>query len=153
MCNNWLKTKGFTLVELMIVIGITTILTGVSSVVYGNLQKSTQLNDISAQISQNLRLAREQSLAGLNDKSHGVKFNSNQYILYQGDNYTGRSVAYDRSFSVSSALTITADVSGQEVNFSRGTGLPSATGTITIAHSIGGAKSVIINSDGIILEQ
>ena len=66
-------TKGFTIIELLIAIGITVVLVAAASPIYGNLQVSTQLNESSAQITQDLRLAREQSRAGVNGAAHGIK--------------------------------------------------------------------------------
>ncbi len=149
------KTTGFSLIELLIVIGITTILAGVSAVVYGNLQVSAQLNDVSAQLTQSLRLAREQSLAGLNNIDHGVKIDSNQYTLYQGASYNIRESSYDRVFPLASALTLTLDLTpaGSDIIFYNGIGSPSATGTITVSHSVTGTKTIIINNLGVIQEQ
>jgi Tfp pilus assembly protein PilE len=151
----FLQGRGFTLIELLIIVGITTILASVSAVVYGNLQVSAQLNEVSAQITQNLRLAREQSLAGLNNVAHGVKLNSNQYVLFQGSSYATRDSTYDRVFSLADALTVTPGLvpSGSEIIFSKGIGLPSATGTITVTHSITGTKGIVINDKGFIREQ
>jgi len=147
------SSAGFTLIELLIVVGITTILAGVSAVVYGNLQVSAQLNDISSQVTQNLRLAKEQSAAGLNNVAHGIKFDSNQYILYQGSSYLTRDSSYDRIFPLPSSLILTAVVPGQEIVFSKGVGLPSATGTLVFSHSVNGTKTIIINELGSIFEQ
>lgn len=149
------RSAGFTLVELLIVIGITTILAGVSAVVYGNLQVSTQLNETSYALVQNLRLAREQSIAGLDNVTHGIKFDSNNYTLYQGASYLTRQSAYDRVFPIASAIVLTPDLSlpGQEIIFSRGNGMPSATGTVTLSHVVSGTRAVVINDLGIVREQ
>ncbi|NQV88131.1 MAG: hypothetical protein HQ402_01060 [Parcubacteria group bacterium] len=141
------------MIELLIVIGITTILAGVSSVVYGNLQVSSQLNETSAQITQNLRIAREQSSSGLNNIAHGVEFTSSQYTIYQGASYATRDSSYDRVYSLPSAVTLSTTLTGDEVLFSKGVGIPSTTGTITITHSVNGSKTISVNNQGIILEQ
>lgn len=145
--------KGFTLIEFLLVIGITVILAGVASVVYGNLQVSAQLNETSAQMAQNLRLAREQSIAGLNNVAHGIKFDAGQYTLFQGASYLSREYSYDRVYPLDSALTITTTLSGNEIVFSKGVGAPSASGTITLSHSVSGSREVSVNSQGIIEEQ
>ena len=147
------SSAGFTLVELLIVLGVTSILAGVSAVVYGNLQVSAQLNDISSQVTQNLRLAREQSLSGLNNIAHGIKFDSNQYTLYQGSSYITRDASYDRTFTFPNSLTLTASLPGQEIIFSKGVGLPNATGTLVFSHSVTGTKTILINELGSIFEQ
>ncbi len=118
------KKNGFTLIELLVVIGITAILVMASLPIYGNLQISAQLNGNAAQIAQNLRLSREQSLAGLNAAAHGIKFFPNQYVLYQGSSYALRNVSYDRTYNLAGVLTLSTTIPGDEINFSKGPTLP-----------------------------
>lgn len=146
------KKNGFTLTELLIVIGIMTITVVASLPIYGNLQISAQLNDNTAQIAQNLRLSREQSLAGLNAAAHGIKFFPNQYVLYQGSSYASRNVSYDRTYDLAGVLTLSTTIPGDEINFSKGLGAPSASGIITLTHAVNGVRQVTINSFGVVEE-
>ncbi|MFH1089112.1 MAG: prepilin-type N-terminal cleavage/methylation domain-containing protein [Candidatus Uhrbacteria bacterium] len=146
-------SKGFTLIELLVVISLVTIMAGVAMAAFGNLQTSTQLNETSTQIVQTLRMAREQSIAGLNNAAHGIKFNPTAYVLYQGDSYATRDLAYDRVYKLDSALTITTTLTNNEIFFSKGVGVPSAGGLITISHSVNGFKRISINTQGIIEEK
>lgn len=144
------NNKGFTLIELLIVISLITILAGVAMVALGNLQTSTQLNETSTQIIQTLRLAREQSVAGFNNAAHGVKFNAGAYVLYQGDSYATREADYDRIYPLASTLSIITNFVGNDVVFSKGVGVPSAEGIITITHSVNGSKVISVSAQGII---
>src|SRR3989344_2929313 len=97
--NNINKFKknntGFTIIELLIVLGISIILATAAAPLYGSLQVSAQLNENSSLIIQSLRTARERSIAGYNNIQHGVFFDINtgavdSYTLYQGSSYVAR---------------------------------------------------------------
>lgn len=144
--------RGFTLTELLIVIGITIIVAAATIPIYGNLQISAQLNDNTAQIVQIIREAREMSMSRYNNSSHGVQFNPSNYVLYQGNSYLTRDNSYDRQFVLDNPLTLTPDLGGSDVNFSKGLGVPNATGTITLSHDVEGVRQIIINDLGIVEE-
>lgn len=154
--------RGFTLIELAITIGLGVILVVAAVPIYGNLQVSTQLNEQSALITQTLRSAREQAVAGYNDSAHGVFFHidptgADSYVLYQGSSYVTRNTAYDQtkiiestlSFQNSSFALTGADV---DVNFSKSLGVPNNIGTLLINHSVSGQKSITVNSLGTVAE-
>lgn len=147
---------GFTLVELLVVISITLVILVAAAPLYGNLQVSSQLNDISSQIVQTLRIAREQSVARLNNVEHGLQLEVNRYILYQGPSYVLRDSTYDRVRVLDSALTLSWSLAGAgaggDVTFSKEFGVPNKTGVITITHEVSGIRSLRINSFGIIEE-
>jgi Tfp pilus assembly protein FimT len=141
---------GLTLVELLIVVGVTILLVGAASPIYSNLQVSSQLNDFEDSIVRLLRTARVRSISGLNNSTHGVYFNINpsgadSMTLYQGATYVTRNTDYDQVESFDSSITLSSTISGTEVNFSKGLGRSSATGTVTITHDVDGSRGVLIN--------
>ena len=145
--------KGFTLIELLIVISIFIILAAVSIPVYGNWQSAVQMDAATAGIAQAIRLAKTRGGAGFNDSAHGVYFNvvDNKYILYQGNSYAGRDADYDQEVVLENSLTLSGTLSNGEVNFSRGLGVPSATGTVIVAHSTTGEVVVVsVNGAGMV---
>lgn len=144
--------NGFTLIEVLIVIGIIIILSAATLPLYSNLQISSQLNDGNLLIIQTLRTAREKSLVGYNDSSHGVKFLSNSFILYQGSSYATRNSFYDRITELSPVLSISTTLTNDEINFSKGLGEPNNIGTIILSHNSGGEREIFINSLGKIEE-
>ncbi len=144
--------NGFTLIEVLIVIGIIIILSATTLPLYSNLQISSQLNDGNLLIIQTLRTAREKSLVGYNDSSYGVKFLSNSFILYQGSSYATRNSFYDRITELSPVLSISTTLTNDEINFSKGLGEPNNIGTIILSHNSGGEREIFINSLGKIEE-
>ena len=146
--------RGFTLVEVLLAIGIALVLLVAATPLYTNLLISSQLNEHTSQIVQTLRIAREQSVARLNNAEHGLKIESDRYILYQGASYTLRNSAYDREIVLDSGVILSWSLVGTgadgDITFSRGLGVPNSTGTITITHDTSGTRSIFINSLGIV---
>jgi prepilin-type N-terminal cleavage/methylation domain-containing protein len=149
--------RGFTLIEILIVMGITLILVTAAVPIYGNLQVSAQLNENTSQIVQTARIARERSAARFHNASHGVYFEINagardRFILYQGDSYAGRDNTYDRAVTLDNALSLSTTLAGNEVNFSKGLGVPNSVGIITLTHDVTGSRVMSINNFGIVEE-
>lgn len=155
--------RGFTFVELLIVIGLTVILAVGSLPIYSRYQVSAQLNETSAQITQTLRLARQKSVSGTQGGKYGVFFeynigNNDRYIMYKGTSYTTRNSTFDRVMVLDNALSfgfMNFDLIGDDVdvNFDKGTGLPDNTGDIVLFHSSGGSRQININEIGKIEEE
>lgn len=148
--------KGFTLVEVLIVISVSLILAASAVPIIGNLQGSAQLNDNTSDIIQTLRIARERSISRLNNENHGVFFEINagadSYILYQGGSYDTRDTDYDVETTLPDSITMTTTITGDEINFSKGLGVPDETGIIDLISDTGGTRSVSSNSIGLIEE-
>jgi prepilin-type N-terminal cleavage/methylation domain-containing protein len=144
--------QGFTLVELLIVIAISLIVLAAAVPIYGNLQGTAQLNDVTSGIIQATRTARERSMNRLDNSSHGVYIDiatgDDSYVLYQGDSYATRDSSYDRSTTLDTAIVLSTTISGADINFSKGLGIPNNTGTITVTHDVNGAETITINALG-----
>ncbi len=140
--------KGFTLIELLIVIAITLAIAASAAPIYSNIGVSSQLNEANSEIIQVLRIARQRSVSGLNNSSHGVKFVTSSYTLYQGLSFSSRDSSYDRTEVLSDALTISTDFADDDINFSKRLGVPNSTGTIDLEHSVTGTRSIIVRDFG-----
>jgi prepilin-type N-terminal cleavage/methylation domain-containing protein len=149
--------RGFTIVELLIVLALTALLVAMVPPIYGNLEVSAQLNEQTAQIVQTIRTARSRSIARLNSAQHGVYFSTtggtDSYTLYQGATYAGRDASYDRTTTLDQALQLTETLSGTEVVFALGSGTPSTTGTVRITHEVSGSRLIDVNAWGRVGEQ
>ena len=126
---------------------------------YGNFLVAAQLNEEASQLVQNIRLARTQSVAGLNNAAHGVCFESNvgapdRYIVYSGANCATRDQTLDRIISLTPALKLATTFtlpSNNDLNFSR-TGAPSMAGIITLTHTTSGTRQITVNDLGLVEE-
>lgn len=136
---------GFTLTELIIVLAIIIILALAALPIYGNFQVLSQLNETTSQIIQNLRLARERSLAGYNNEQHAVQFLADKYVLSPGS-------TYERQVTLASSLSLSTTLTNDDVYFSKGLGVPDDAGIITLTHSIGQSRQIEINSFGLVEE-
>ena len=144
------------MIELLIVIGIITVLAAIAAPIYGNWQAAigakTAVNEIKAA----LELAQADSVSGLDDSAHGVHLDINEsgadnYTLFTGSSYTARDTSHDDRRELDPALALTTDLSGDDINFSKGISEPSTTGTITLSDSrTGQAYMIMINELGVI---
>ena len=144
-------------IEALIIVSISVLLVTAVLPIYSNLQVSSQLRENTSQIIQVIRTARERSMVGLDDIQHGVYFQADKYTLYQGTSYALRDTAYDREIILDDILRITRNLTGSgdadDLNFSKGFGIPNKTGSITLTHDVKGNRLIDINSLGMIEEQ
>ena len=148
-------TNGFTILEVLIVIGIMLVVGATMLPISGNFAVSSQLDDSLISVSNTVRTARERSLSGLNNSAHGVYFEENinsqdRIILYQGASYASRDQLYDQIRTFDDSMDMESSISGNDLNFSKGLGVPNSTGTITITHDVNGARNVTINRFGVV---
>jgi len=162
MSNKNFLVRGFTLVELLIVIGLTIILVTATVPIYGSLQVKAQLSETSAQIAQSLRSARQNAIAGYFNNAYGVYFGNtvspNFYTIYQGTSYATRSSSFDRVNTLDNAVSIvnvslTTTTGGIDINFSKGLGVPNNIGSLNLTHSVQGSSTISVNALGKIQEQ
>ncbi len=144
--------NGFTAIELLVVLGIVVLLSALAVPLSSGWHSGSLLDSAATQIIQTIRLAQNRSLARYNTEGHGVFFQINsgadRVILYQGSSYASRDANYDRVLELSTVLTLTTTLTGNEVNFSKGLGVPTTTGIITITHITSGSRTLSLNSIG-----
>lgn len=133
--------KGFTLIELIVVIALIAGLSALAIPIYSSFQIEVQFDNTTAEITQTLRRAQALTLAGEQDKVWGVTFTSSSYSLYANG---------DASFDELETIPATLTLSGlSTVEFSRLNGGTADTGSITVtASSIGKIKTISVNSEG-----
>lgn len=154
------QVAGFTVAELLIVMGVLVVLIAAVIPIYGSLQVLAQLNENTSQIIQTLRIARERGIARYNDSQHGVYFEVNEsgydrYILYQGSSYALRNSQYDREMVLDKVLRLSLPEGrvNFDINFSKGLGLPNNPGTITLIHNTQGLARIVVNILGMVEEE
>lgn len=151
--NDKNRQRGFTLVEVLLIVALLLVLFLGMSPVFVDLFGTAQLDDTTSQIAQTLRIARERSAARYNNAQHGVYFNVNpigddSVVLFQGSSYAARNSIYDRVIPFDAGVAITTDFTGDEVVFSRGAGRPNIAGTtrtVNVQHAVEGSGSITVN--------
>ena len=139
--------NGYSLVELIVVIAIFLLLMGVGDSVYNNYRTQNSLEVSTNSIVQALRHAQINSEQVKNDSVWGTAIFSDKVVVFQGTNYSGRTISSDQIFNFSSGL----GVSGlTEEVFQKTTGWATSIGTTTITNSDGAVKNIYINSKGTI---
>ena len=119
--------KGFTLIELMVVVALIFLLSGlILPTSYSFLQKS-EIRDQLRNVESSLRKAQAVSITDRGDSSSGIKFSQTNYILFEGESYLNRREAMDTVFNFPVAISVAG---AQEVVFQKTTGLPVFPGLI-----------------------
>lgn len=141
-----MKSKGFTLLEMLLSVVVIAILAGFSLPVFRTMLTKNDLDVATVTVVQTLRRAQTQSLAVDGDTTWGVKVQSGSITLFKGASYTTRDSNFDETFEIPTAIT-TGGVS--EIVFSRLLGQAQTTGTITLATD-NDNSSVTINDKGMV---
>ena len=150
------EQAGFTLVELMVVIGLAAVFFAFTVVVGLDSYRGDGFRSERDSIVTALQTARSQAInnvcsgSGCNGgKPHGVAISGGNYIIFQGSSYAGRDAAFDQI--IGSRYTVNFIGSTvSEVVFTQLSGDASPAGTIKINDPArpGSTSTVSINSVG-----
>jgi prepilin-type N-terminal cleavage/methylation domain-containing protein len=99
--------NGFTLIELIIVLGVVGILFGIGAPVTVQLVRTYSLRSERDTIVTLLEWARSQSLLNADQSDHGVNISSNTYTGFVGTTYATRQQNTDLVYPRSNTVTIT----------------------------------------------
>lgn len=138
--------SGFSLIELILSIAIIGILTGITSVVYYSLQVKNGLDIAAVSLAQSLRHAELRARGSDSDSAWGVYLQTGSITVFKGTAYASRDQTKDDVVSIPAGITLSGI---REVAFAKFTGIPSTTGTITLATTTD-SKIVSINSKGLV---
>lgn len=141
-------TKGFTLIELLLVVAVLLIISVSGVPFYTRFLVQNSLENSTVQLLGSLRKAQMYSMMGKEDGGWGVHFGSNVITLFHGNTYATRDTNFDERFTVNSNVSIVAVPSVVEIDFTKMTGLPSSTPTITLSGN-GTNKVITVNSQGV----
>lgn len=138
---------GFTLIEVLLSVALIGLIAGIGAVVFQQLQNRNDLDVAVAAIASSDRRAQALSRAADGDTTWGVRVNAGAITLFQGASFVSRNTALDEVTTMSSAISPSGF---QEVVFSKLTGLPQATGTLTLSGP-NDSRTITLNAQGTIL--
>ncbi|MES2622976.1 MAG: type II secretion system protein [Patescibacteria group bacterium] len=139
-------TRGFTLLEMLVVIGIISIVTVTVSTTYMTVRKTGDANRAGVITATLLKEAVRKSEVMEYDSGWGVKISGTNAILFSGTSYALRTVARDVTYAIPAGLTVSGP---SEIVFAKFSGQPGTTGTTTFANGFG-TSSVYVWNGGII---
>ena len=146
-------SKAYTLIEILIVIGVLAILTGLASLSLVSFSKSGDLDTTRVIVIGALQEARANSVADIDDKTWGVHLEGDRVVVYanSGGGYNPSDPSNSARVLASHTL-LSWDLAGGGANieFDKRTGKTLNEGTVTISGSSPGVKTIDINSEGMI---
>lgn len=151
---------GFTLIEILVVIGIIGLFIGLSIPQLRSFQQVSHLENINKEVIVALRLVQSRTLASKGALQHGVYFDAvsvpNQYILFEGSSYATRDVLKDEVKVLKKEVEISSILlgGGNEVVFARLTGQANLEGAVIfrLIKDIDRTKVVSILASGSVQE-
>jgi prepilin-type N-terminal cleavage/methylation domain-containing protein len=123
-----MRRSGFTLIEIILVLGVVGVVAGVSVPIYRDYQIKSDLNLATEQVAQGIERARLLAQSGTEDDAWGFFVPAG--VLYKGASYEHRDPAFDEVYPMPSTIRITGLF---EVNYSAVDGRPSETGLIRLS--------------------
>ena len=142
------RSGGFSLIETLLVVGILAIVFVISAPFTISFYRNQLVEDTRSNIIDTLQRAKHYAVLQKNDSAFGVTLSEvdDSYVLYQGSTYATRDNTQDEIFPVVEDMVFSGLT---DVVFSKLTGLPSATGTISINLS-NKIKEILVEDSGII---
>lgn len=145
--------KAYTLIEMLIVIAVLMVLTGLSSLSIVSFGQATDIDTAKTMVAGALKEARADSMADLSDKAWGVHLESGRLIIFS-DNGAGFNAA-DKTNSVrvlpgKTNLSWDLTEGGENLEFRQRTGQVQNFGTLTVASADGTTREIFINQEGMI---
>ncbi|MFA6917832.1 MAG: type II secretion system protein [Candidatus Gracilibacteria bacterium] len=129
-----MRTRGFTMLEIVLTIAIMAVLIGFAGTYYANSQVRADINSQAANIIHYLRLAQSNAVSGLDNANHGLHFETSSYTTFQGDSYNAND-SKNFKMDLPSSITINGinlDTGGSDVIFLKTTGETDNFGTIVL---------------------
>ncbi len=149
--------KAFTMVELLIVIGIMVIMAGIGGGSYFALRDRERIDQMANRIVGDMRATIARTQAQENGQQWGIHFDNVVstapfYAIWYGASYAGGTTVQKVTF-VTTGLMFTAPASGASTDmvFTKPYGLPSAAASVTIgstALTTATARTISIDTNG-----
>lgn len=139
--------KGFTLLEVLLSLAVIGFISGISIPVYQSFQVRNDLDIAAVTYAQTLRRAQILSQAVDGDIAWGVYIISGSITLFRGNSYIGHDSSFDEVFEMPNSITPSGIT---EIVFTKFTGLPQTTGTVTLTSNANETKVITINARGMV---
>ncbi len=148
--NIFTHNTGFTLVEVILVIGILTMLGGFGLFISMDFYRGYSLRASRNTLVSTLHRARSQSLSNIDQSPHGVRIEKTQYTIFEGPTYASRSAALDEVIGAEPTVTISASSTLPiDIIFAQLDGSVAASNTVAVGNGVK-TYTISINNEGTI---
>jgi prepilin-type N-terminal cleavage/methylation domain-containing protein len=138
--------NGFTLIEIIVVIGLIGVLFALAAFSFGTLRSTSALNNAQAIVVQTLQDAHNRSATGVGTSTYGVHITNGAVVEFSGASYVA-----GEGTQIPLPLTVTTDQASTTIIFSRITATASASTTIVLNGGSAGTKKVEVLASGAVL--
>ena len=139
------RRGGFTLVELLVTIGILAVLFSIAGAIGFNFYMSYQIDSEARLLNALLQQSRNLAMTNNYESDHGVYFDNNEYVLFQGTTFASRDQSKDKTFPRASEIPL---VGPNELVF---TALSGQTASSTYTLTQGNInRYVYVNAEGLV---
>lgn len=135
-----MRFPGYSLIEVIMVMAIISVVTGMTVPLYRAYQIRSDLNIATEQATQGIGRARFLAQGGEENDSWGFYVPAG--ILFKGSSYAARDATYDETYPMPSTITFSGLT---EVWYEKITGNPSATGAVTLTALTDDQRTVLIS--------
>ncbi len=141
------KSRGFTLIEVLLSVALATVIVGIGIPVYQSLRIRNDLDVAAVEIVATERRAQALARASDGDTTWGISVQSGSITLFRGASYATRDAGFDEVFELSSSI---APSGTTEFVFDMLTGFPQTTGTLTLTSNTNETRIIVTNAKGTI---
>lgn len=124
---NFIKNKGMTLIEVLIVIIIISIISSIVIINLSSFRDEQVLKNTASDVVSVLNKARQNTLSSLNSTNYNVHFESTRVVLFAGSTYsssdiTNEPINFSPKVAIPNAGGINISGGGSDIKFERLTG-------------------------------
>lgn len=145
-----MNTKGFTIIELLIVLTIVAVLMGIASLPIIRFRREQALQNTTNMVFTVINEARAKTLAGSENTNYSVRLESDRAILFRGSTYQSSAVTNQIFLYESPVVLGTVAISGggATITFDRLRGTTAHHGTLQLQLPDNTARTITVTTTG-----
>lgn len=143
-----MKSRGFTLLEVLLSVAIISLIAGISLPVLGSFNERNNLDVATQGIVSQLRRGQTYARGVNGDSQWGVHVQSGDATLFKGVSYAGRDASFDEITTIPSSITASGTT---DILYSKLEATPSTPGTITLTSTNNNqSRTITVNAEGMV---